>query len=114
MNALFDFISQPGLMLWVWELTCLGLFWSIFCRSVRVSKTTRLDIRLAPWLVGIASLVGLGAPLYGWMPNIVVLMIVGSVAILQMVMSQHWRQGVPYHFLDPKYQQHRRTGDLRL
>ena len=103
-----------GLFLIVWEVTCAALFWSIFCRSVRVDKTTRLDIRLALWLVGIASLMGLGAPLYGWVPELVTLMIVGSVVILQVVMSKHWHEGVPYQFIDPQFRPKRRVNDREM
>ena len=94
-----------AVMLLAWEVLCLALFWAVFCRSIRVDKTTRLDVRLALWLVGIASLFGLGAPIYGWMPNLVTLVIVGSVVILQTVMARYWGEGVPERFVDPKYMQ---------
>ena len=103
---------MTALFLIVWEATCGALFWSIFCRSVKVDQTTRLDVRLALWLVGIASLLGLGAPLYGWVPNLPTLVIVGSVVILQVVMAQHWHSGVPYQFIDPRYRPRRRAADV--
>lgn len=90
-------------MMLLWEFLCLALFWAVFCRSIRVDKTTRLDVRLALWLVGLASLVGIGAPIYGWTPNLITLIIVGSVVILQAVMARYWGDGVPERFVDPKY-----------
>ena len=93
---------MTSLFLLVWEATCATLLWSIFCRSVRVDKDTRLDVRLALWLLGISSLVGLGAPLYAWSPDLPTLMIVGSVVIYQVVMSQYWYDGVPQQFISPR------------
>lgn len=113
MNQLIATLLQPSVLMTTWEVICLLLFWSVFCRSLRTSIKTRLDIRLSLWLVGVASLFGLGAPLYGWVPNVVSLVMVGSVAILQIVMSKHWKDGVPYYFLDPKYQVQRRAGDIK-
>ena len=99
------------MILLVWELLCAALFWSMFCRSVWVDQTTRLDVRLAVWLVGIASLVGLGAPLYGWVPEIVTMIIVGSVVVLQVVMAKHWHHGVPWHFIAQAHKPKRRAQD---
>jgi len=92
----------------IWEVLCLALFWSVFCRSVRTSASTKFDIRVAIFLVGLSSLVGLGAPLYGWEPDTVTLAIVTSIVVMQVVMAQHWGKGVPAHFvksqfLDPKH-----------
>lgn len=97
----------------LWELLCIGLFWSVFCRSVRVDKTTRLDVRLALWLVGIAALVGMGSTLYGWLPDGVTLVIVGAVVVMQVVMARHWRHGVPRQFVLDIYKPKRRAGDAR-
>jgi hypothetical protein len=96
----------------LWELLCVALFWSVFCRSVRVDKTTMLDVRIALWLVGLASLSGLGAPLYGWTPDLVTLIIVGAVVVMQAVMATHWQHGVPYQFIHKQHRPKRRSGDL--
>jgi len=99
------------MILLMWEILCLVIFWSVFSRSVKVSKTTKLDVRLAIWGVGVASLVGIGAPIYGWLPDIVTLFIVFAIAVMQGVMAQHWRNGVPHHFVQDAYKPHRRAGD---
>ena len=96
----------------LWEVMCIALFWSVFCRSVRVDATTRLDVRIALWLVGIASLVGLGAPLYGWVPDVVTSVIVGAVVIMQAVMAHHWNHGVPNQFVLEGHRLKRRSGDI--
>ena len=82
-------------LLIVWELTCLALFWSVFCRSVLTNQTTRLDVRVSLLLMGIAAMVGLVAPIYGWVPDFVVLTIVLAVVVMQGVMAKAWGQGVP-------------------
>lgn len=86
-------------MLLTWEFMCLALLWSVFCRSVRASRTTRFDVRLALFAVGTAALAGLTAPFYGWLPDAVTLGIVGAIVFMQIVMARHWRHGVPAHFV---------------
>lgn len=87
----------------IWEVLCLALWWSVFCRSVRTSTTTRLDVRVAIFLVGVGSLLGLGAPLYEWEPDTITLYIIGSVVIMQVVAAQHWGKGVPEHFVKRQF-----------
>jgi hypothetical protein len=98
--------------LFVWEALCVALFWSVFCRSVRMDKTTKIDIRVSIWLLGLASLLGFGAPLYGWEPDIVTLVIVGAGVLMQAIMAQHWSNGVPDRFIDSRFlPRHRRKED---
>jgi hypothetical protein len=95
-----------------WELLCAALFWSVFCRSVRTDTTTRLNVRLALWLVGLASLLGLGAPLYGWQPDAVTIAIVLAVVCMQLVTATYWRRGVPERFVAGQFlKRNRRSGD---
>jgi hypothetical protein len=95
----------------LWEVLCVALFWSVFCRSVRVDKTTRLDVRLALWAVGLSALAGLAAPFYGWAPDWVTVGIVAGVVAMQSVMAHHWRDGVPRQFVQDVYRLNRRSGD---
>lgn len=95
----------------VWEVLCVALLWSAFCRSVLVDKTTRTDVRLAVWGIGIASLVGIAAPLYGWEPDIVTMGIVFAIVCMQAVMAKHWKNGVPEHFIQDAYRHRRRFRD---
>lgn len=99
------------MILLIWELLCAALLWSVFCRLVRTRRSTRLDVRIALVAVGAAALLGLGAPVYGWLPDGVTLAIVGAVALLQIVMSHHWRKGVPRQFVYPHHQPKNRQGD---
>lgn len=82
-----------------WQLLCIALFWSVFCRSVWTTPTTRIEIRLALLAVGLSALVGMAAPLYGWLPDLVTMIIVGAIVIMQTVMAQLWRHGVPHQFV---------------
>ena len=86
------------LTLLYWELLCLALLYSVFCRLVHTSVSTRLDVRLSIFALGLASLVGLGAPLYGWEPDLVVLCITVASVAMQLVSARHWRKGVPEQF----------------
>lgn len=95
-----------------WEVLCAALFWSVFCRSVRTDTTTRLNVRLALLLVGLASLLGLGAPLYGWVPDVVTILMVLSIVCMQLVTATYWRRGVPERFVESRFlERNRRSGD---
>lgn len=87
---------MSNLLLLVWEVTCLALFWSVFCRSVLVGPGTRRDIRLALLLCGLASILGIAAPLYGWQPTLIGCMVLGGNVIWQIVVSRHWADFIAY------------------
>jgi multisubunit Na+/H+ antiporter MnhG subunit len=95
-----------------WELLCVALFLSVFDRFVQITTSTRLEIRLALLGVGLAALVGLAAPLYGWLPDLVTLIIVSAIVIMQTVMAQLWRDGVPRQFIYDFHRPKRRAGDV--
>lgn len=101
------------MILIVWVFLCVALFWSVFCRLVHASRTTRLEVRLALQLVGLAALLGLGAALYGWRPDWVTLIIVGSIDVMQLVMSRHWSSGVPRQYIYEHHRPKRRAGDTQ-
>ncbi len=82
----------------LWELLCLGLLWSVFCRLVRTSEQTRFAVRLSIFFLGVAALVGLGAPLYGWAPDPIVFVITWACLNMQIVAARHWRKGAPEQF----------------
>jgi hypothetical protein len=98
-------------ILLMWEGTCLALFWSVFCRSVLTDNTTRWSVRLSLLLMGVAAMVGIAAPVYGWAPDWVVLGIVLAVVFMQGVMARAWGQGVPFQFTKPAHRPRRRSGD---
>jgi hypothetical protein len=86
------------LILLLWVALCLALLWSVFCRLVRTNARTLFHVRLSIWLLGLASLVGMAAPLYGWMPDYVVLLMTAACLNMQIVAARHWKQGVPVNF----------------
>lgn len=94
-----------------WELLCIALFLSVYDRIIMVNPTTRLEIRLALCGVGLAAIVGLAAPLYGWVPDLVTLIIVSAIVIMQTVMAELWRNGVPHQFICDLHKPKRRAGD---
>ena len=95
-----------------WEIVCLALFWSVFCRSVITDHTTRYWVRLSLLLMGVAAMAGMVAPIYGWVPDFVVLGIVLAVVFMQGVMARAWGQGVPAQFIKPAFRPRRRSGDI--
>lgn len=95
-----------------WEMLCVALFWSVFCRAVLMDRTTRFDVRLSLVMLGTSALVGAVAPLYGWSPDWVTLTMVTAITVLQSVMATHWENKVPRHFVKPEHLPKRRVGDI--
>ncbi len=99
--------------LFVWEVLCAVLFWSVFVRLVHVDKTTKTEVRLVLVAAGMASLVGIGAPLYGWLPDGVTLLMFGVVVVMETILSSPWKFGIPAQFIKDLHRpKHRRAGDM--
>ena len=100
-------------LLWLWELLAASLLYSVFCRLVKTRKTTRLDVRLSIMALGLAALLCIGAPLYGWQPDSVTLVLLASMVQIQWVAARHWAHGVPDSFVDTRHRipRARRAGD---
>ena len=98
----------------VWDVLCISLLYTVFCRSVRTDKTTRISVRLVMWLVGLASLLGISMPFYGWSPDWITVAILTPLVLMQFVMSRHWVHGVPSQFIKARFLiDHRRKADNR-
>lgn len=78
-------------------LVCAWL-WATLCRSALANRSTKLSIRLALLGQGLAGSIALGAPAYGWRPDLVSVVMLASVVAMQIVCSELWRGGVPSQF----------------
>jgi len=95
-----------------WEFLCFVLLWSVFVRLVHVDTTTKTEVRLVLVAAGMASLVGIGAPLYGWLPDGVMLLMFGVVVAMETVLSSPWKAGIPLQFIKDLHRpNNRRAGD---
>ena len=94
-----------------WEVLCWALLWSVFLRLIHVDKTTKTEVRIVLVLAGIAALIGIGAPLYGWLPDGVTLIVLGALVAMELVLSQNWKNGIPVQFVKALHRPHRRAGD---
>jgi hypothetical protein len=82
----------------IWEVLCCALLYSVFCRLVHTTVSTRISVRFAIFFLGLAALVGIGAPLYGWEPDPVSILITAACLLMQLVAAHFWRGGVPRNF----------------
>ncbi len=97
----------------IWYLLMLALLWSVIYRSALADKTTRFRIRLGLTGTGVASAVGMFAPIYGWAPDAVTVLIVLAIVNMQVAFSHFWRHGVPPQYVKPEYRSaHRRATDM--
>lgn len=84
------------------ELLCAALFYSVFFRAVKSCEKVRADVRLAFVALGIVACLGMAAPLvWGLVPDLFGLALLGAMTAVQLVTSQHWSAGVPDRFYKP-------------
>jgi hypothetical protein len=87
------------ILLTLFEIFAFGLFWSCFCRSAHTSKAnTKRDIRWAFTILGVVAIVCMVAPLWGYEPDGLVVLVLAAATITQLVTAHHWRAGVPRQF----------------
>jgi len=79
---------------------CLALFYSVFCRCVRMDASTHRPIRLVLWMLGTVAAIGLAAPLHWphWTPDFFSLALLASVTAMQMVTAYYWSKSLPPAF----------------
>jgi hypothetical protein len=82
------------------EILCFMLFYSVFCRAVRMDHTTRPGIRISLQVMGTVAAIGIAVPLHWrtWMPDWFTLAMLASITALQLVTAYHWVNGVPSQF----------------
>lgn len=86
------------------EILCFMLFYSVFCRAVRMDRTTRTDIRISLQVLGTVAAIGVAVPLHwrSWAPDWFTLALLASITALQLVTAYHWGRGVPPRFVSTK------------
>ena len=91
------------MILFFWYCLMLALLWSVLYRSALADKTTRFCIRLGLTGTGVGAAVGVFAPIYGWTPDAVTLIIVLSIVNMQVSFARFWRHGVPSQYVKQKH-----------
>jgi hypothetical protein len=85
-----------------YQAACGAVFYSCFCRFVRMDSRTRLAIRASFWLLSLASIVCMVAPALGWgHPTWLMVVLLAGIAATQAATSHYWRDGTPRRFLEP-------------
>ena len=98
----------------LWEVLCFALLYSVFCRAVKIDKTTLTSLKLAVWVMGLVAILGIGAPVYGWEPDVISMLLVIALLCMQSATAAHWVHGVPDQFVDPRFKKRRRrAGDVQ-
>ena len=87
-------------MIMLHELLCFALFYTVFCRAVRMDRSTRLDIRIALQVLGTVAAVGIAVPVHwpAWRPDWWTLALLTAITGLQLITAHHWTRGVPAVF----------------
>ena len=95
------------------EILSAALFFTVFGRAVKSCEKVRTDVRLAFFLLGIVSCVGMAAPLaWGFAPDAFCLALLAAIVCVQITTSLHWSDGVPERFLKTApSRQRRRVSD---
>ena len=101
------------MILTVWYVLMVALIWSVFYRSALADHTTRFCIRLGLTGTAAGGIVGIAAPLYGWVPDAVTVLMVLSIVNMQVAVAKFWQHGVPGQYVKPEYkEEHRRSTDI--
>lgn len=95
-----------------WYLMMMALLWSVFYRSALADKRTRFCVRLGLTGTAAAALIGMVAPLYGWLPDAVITLIVLAIVYMQLVFARFWERHVPDQYIKPEHRVLRRKSDL--
>lgn len=90
--------------LWLHMALAAALFYTVFCRAVRLSGETHLDVRLAFFALGLVACLAMAWPFYrpGWSPDLLHLVLLAGIDAVQIVTARYWCNGVPSRFLKPK------------
>jgi ABC-type transport system involved in multi-copper enzyme maturation permease subunit len=84
----------------VHEVLSFLLFYTCFCRAVKMDHNTRKAVLLSFWLLSIASVLCIFAPLaLAWEPDIVSVFLLFAIVVVQLVTSSYWRHGVPRDYV---------------
>ena len=80
----------------------LALLYSQFCRSVKTDSNTHTGILAAFYLLTVAAVLSLFAPLVlpNWRPSIETIVLLFAIAVVQAATSKFWRSGVPGSFVN--------------
>lgn len=84
------------------EILCMLLLWTCFCRATRTNAQTKKPILLAFYLLSVAALWATFAPLIGWMPDSVSLLLLASMTLVQTTTARFWQQSPPQAFQEQR------------
>lgn len=97
------------------ELLCAVLIYTVFCRAVKTDERVRLDVRFAFFVLGMASCLGMAAPLvWGVLPSPISLVMLTAFVAVQVTTARHWKHGVPGCFYKPCSVPRRRASDREI
>lgn len=86
----------------VHELLCVALFYSVFFRAVQTCEKVRANVRFAFFCLGLVACGGMAAPIaWSFVPDLFSLALLAGVALVQLVTTYYWRNGVPDRFYKP-------------
>lgn len=100
------------MILTFWYVMMFALAWSVFYRSALADNTTRFCIRLGLLGTAVGAVVGIFAPLWGWVPDFVTTIIVLSIVNMQLAFARFWQDGVPDQYVKPEYRASHRSTDI--
>lgn len=83
------------------EALSIILFYTCFCRAVKMDGSTRQAVLLSFWLLSMASVLCIFAPLaLSWEPDVVSIFLLFAIVVVQLVTSSYWRHGVPRDYVE--------------
>lgn len=87
-----------NLMVYIHEFLAIFLFYTCFCRSVKMNSNTIREIRLAFYGLSLAAVVSIFAPMRGWRPDWIHIIMLLAINIVQYTTSKFWHHSLPSSF----------------
>lgn len=90
---------SPNATTVLYVTVCVALFYTCFCRLVRMDGNTHTSVRLAFCLLLTVCLVCVGLTLYStYKPEWQDLLLPTAMLLVQALTARYWKDGVPSHF----------------
>ena len=95
---------MSGIAIVFHELLAGMLFYTCFCRAIRMDKdSTSYGVMFAFWMLGVSSVVMIAAPIVStWRPSLPTCVLMAAIIFVQYTTSRHWHGGVPDAFRKAK------------
>lgn len=82
-------------MNFLFEMLCVGLAYSAFCRAVHLDTSAMLRVRIAVTATGAVAMYALYLRFAGWRPDHMHVILIGAAWFYLVALAKPWAGGMP-------------------